>query len=296
MPARKILCQKCKKDIGKSGSIQCKSCVLWFHLPCAGVDEQFVALSSKNSGVSYKCKDCCDKPNSFNLLNTKLDNLSVQISSNNDAIDKKLESIVVNIRGEFVSRFERLEEEVANFNALVKGVDAGVDVKLKKLEEENNTLHHRLNRTDVVVSGLPKDISNLEETIKNLCRFYGISVDDRDIQHVCYMNRKQSVLVKFCNVFIRDKLMAEYHKTRSLKLGDVDRSGISTRVFLNDHFGPMASKINFICRQLLKKNKIKKFKIYNADKPKVSITYPNGSDILMGFERCIKELLPMVDN
>lgn len=298
MPAKKILCPECKKDIGKSGSIQCRNCSSWFHLPCAGLDDLFVEMSLKYNGVFFVCKDCIDKPHNLSgemkTLNEKLDCLSQQISNNKDYLNSRLDNVVQDIKTDLISRFAAVEERVSSCNNLIKDIENDFNVKIKKLDNENNTLYHRLNRSDLVISGLPKGIANLENAIKNLCAFFSITIEQRDLQHVCYMHKKGSVLVKFCNVYTRDKLMAAYIKKRNLKLNDIDKSGITTRVYLNDHFGPHASRMNYICKQLLRIKKITKYKVYNADRPTVSVTFANGQQDSMNFEKCLEKLIPLM--
>lgn len=296
MAGKKTNCGKCKKDIGRNLSAQCDECLEKLHLACAGVDEAFCILKSKNNGISFICVNCknCSTSNSslrneIDILNKKMDNMFEGMSQQNNSIDKKLEDIVIKLKSEFFSKFEKIEEELKRCQQ-AKELDSDMEYKMRKLEIDNNTLHHRLNRTDVVINGLPNKIDCLEDTIIKLCLVFNITINASDIQHACFMNGNKSVLVKFCRVRIRDCLMGEYHKTRSLKLSDIDGSDIHSRVFLNDHFTPLSARMNFVCKQLLNKKKIKKYKIYNADKPKVSILNTDGTNVMLSFEECEKLL------
>lgn len=119
MTGKKVNCGKCKKDIGKSGSVQCDDCLDWLHLACAGVDEAFCTLKAKNNGISFICKNCKNDStsnsslrNEISILNKKMDDLFEGMSQQNNSIDKKLEDIVSKLKSEFVSKFEKIEEEL----------------------------------------------------------------------------------------------------------------------------------------------------------------------------------------
>lgn len=302
MTGKKVICGKCQKDIGKGGSVQCKQCMVWFHLRCAEMSEEFCNSMAKQSGVFFKCVPCRAAANDYNQLcqqisqlHSKLDVISNQLSLHKAETEKHIASSISDLRNEFVARFEKIEAEIVSCYRQVKGLDTSVDIKMKRQEADNNVIYHRANRTDVVINGLPTAIPDLEKVVVDLCSFFGISIVANDIQHVCFMNKSKSILVKFKRVRIRDNLMAEYHKTRSLKLSDILDADVHSRVYLNDHFAPMAAKMNYICKQMLMRKKIKKYKIYNADKPKVTIYYEDGSSTSKNFYECEKLLEEVVE-
>ena len=100
------------------------------------------------------------------------------------------------------------------------------------------------------------------------------------------MNGNKLLLIKFNNVGIRDSLMKEYFKTRSLKVKDVLDGEIESRVYLNDHYSPAASNLNFLCRKMLRLNIISKFKIFNSDKLKSKLTLCDGKEVVCDMAEC----------
>lgn len=293
MTGKKSLCLKCNKDIGKGGSIQCEACTCWFHIQCVGISEQLCNLLAKQNAVSYKCESCknnmlssSDVAEQIRLISMKLDSMSNDNSAYRDDLNKKIDMLRSDIREEFTSKFANTDNKISSCVKQVKSLENCVAKEVKKLNSINNTLFHRMNRADIVVFGLLPNINDLEKTVTDLCAFYNINISATDIHHTCYFNNNKSVLVRFCNVRIRDRLMAAYNKNRSLKLADIVESDINSRVYLNDHFSPSAARMNSICKRLLKEKKIKKFKIFNGDNPKVSITYENGSKAVKNFEEC----------
>ena len=45
MAGKKVNCGKCRKDIGKSGSVQCDECLDWLHLACAEVNDAIIKFN-----------------------------------------------------------------------------------------------------------------------------------------------------------------------------------------------------------------------------------------------------------
>ena len=151
---------------------------------------------------------------------------------------------------------------------------------------ENNILHRSLNRGDIVLSGLPSGLTNLSTAVVKLCSFYDISITDRDINQVSYMNNKRLVLVKFINVSVRDSVMYRYYKQRSLTVKNILGGELTSRVYLNDHYSPAASELNKLCRKLMREKIIFKFKIFDADNVKAKLTMADGKDLVCDLDGC----------
>lgn len=158
--------------------------------------------------------------------------------------------------------------------------------KIADLEDENNMLHKRLNRADIVVNGLPDGLSDFMVIIRDIGKIYNLDISTHDINYACYFNNRKSVLYKFNNVFLRDNLMREYFKSRSLKLCDVIGGDINSRLYLNDHYSPAAGRLHTLCRKLLQKKIITKYKVLNADKVKASLTMSDGRIMTCNFSEC----------
>ncbi|KNC24377.1 hypothetical protein FF38_09742 [Lucilia cuprina] len=149
----------------------------------------------------------------------------------------------------------QMKSDIVACSKLINNIDISTTSKLMALETEINVLHHRLNRSDVVISGLPSGLNDLTSAVVSLYSYFQINASAYDIHHVCYMNHKNLVLVKFNNAGIRDSLMKEYFKTRSLK---------------------------FLVKI------ISKFKILNMDKPKAKLTMSSGNDVVYDVGECAK--------
>lgn len=145
-----------------------------------------------------------------------------------------------------------MQSDIINCSKHIKHVDSSTSSKIASLQDENNVLHKRLNHGDIVVSGLPSGLDNLVDIAIKLCSLYNINVHPADFNHVCYMYNRKAILIKLNSVFLRDSIMKEYYKTRTLKVSDLVDGDIDRRVYLNDHFSPAAGKLNALCRRLLR--------------------------------------------
>ena len=147
--------------------------------------------------------------------------------------------------------------------------------QLIRVKKELNSVHRRLNRCNVRIVGLPAGINNLQEIAIKLCQCFGITVQASDIAFAQYTYNSRSVIVKFGDVHIRDKLMKSFFEKCNLKLNDVLLNGVQSRVFINDHLTPDAAKLQNFCKKLLKAKKIKKFRILNSDTCKCKVNIDN---------------------
>ncbi|KNC24085.1 hypothetical protein FF38_06326 [Lucilia cuprina] len=127
---------------------------------------------------------------------------------------------------------------------LINSVVSSPITKIAELKIENDILHRRLNRGDIILSGMPAGLDDLMSNVVLLCMFFGITINSQDVYQVCYMNNQKLILVKFNNVSIRDRITKEYFKTRSLKLCDIMGGEVSGRVYLNEHYSSAASELN----------------------------------------------------
>ncbi|XP_046801562.1 uncharacterized protein LOC124419681 [Lucilia cuprina] len=156
-----------------------------------------------------------------------------------------------------------MKSEIVDCNKLINNVEISTSNKITALEEENNCLHRRLNRTNIIVTGLPAGIDDLMPVIMKLGTIFDVPICTYDLQYICYMNNRKSILV------------------RDFVDGDVD-----LRVYLNDHYSPAASRLNMICKKLLRKDLIKKFRIMNSDRLRVKLTLPDDSEVVYSPSQC----------
>lgn len=158
--------------------------------------------------------------------------------------------------------------------------------KISNLELDNNKLHRRLNRADVVLSGMPLGIKCLTDHILTICLFYKLAADIKDINHCYYAQRNKLIIVKFNNIQLRDDLMRAYFKGPKLQLNHVIDTEITARVYLNNNLTPAENKLQMQCRSLRKANKISWFRILNRDVPSAKIKFPDGKEVVLDAIQC----------
>lgn len=250
-------CGVCDNPVGKSkGSFMCCKCKLWFHPACAKVPENLLPLLDKTSSIAFTCLTCfnassndCDLiGDEVRALANSFNNFVKSNQESRDSFEASMSKILSDFKNEVSNCLDTMKTDLINCNKLVNKLEDSTSAKIDALKMENDILHRRLNRADIMVSGLPAGLENLSSTIISLCSFFDIDISSKDIYHACYLNNKRLILVKFNNVSIRDQIMKEYFKSRSLKVFDVIGGDINTRVYLNDHFSPAASNLNLLCR------------------------------------------------
>ncbi|KNC25784.1 hypothetical protein FF38_10918 [Lucilia cuprina] len=156
MPATKVFkCGVCKSALGKSGGIQCNTCEFWFHLPCANVSEKHLLLfTERPNSFSFNCINCSASGKNDDLVRNEIRSLK-------DSFDDFVR-ISRDDHDSFKADMSRILSE------LINNVDSSNTAKMTALELEKNILHHRLNRGDVVISGLPSDLSDLTAVVGGL--------------------------------------------------------------------------------------------------------------------------------
>lgn len=297
MPAtRTFKCGVCDAAVGKSkGSILCSKCNSWIHLTCADVTEKHLAIfSERPESFSYTCAECINTNanNSDSLqdevraLNNNFNEFVKTNQEDRDLFKASITQILTEFRNDITTCVNNMKADIVTCTKLINTIDNATSAKIATLELENDILHRRINRANIVLNGLPAALGDLTSAITSLCSFYGINVSNHDIYHICYINNKKLVLVKFNSVSLRDRIMKEYFKTRSLKLCDIIGGQIGSRVYLNDHFSPVASKLNALCRKLKKQKIILKYKILNADRVKASLTLSEGKNVTYDIMEC----------
>lgn len=294
-------CGICDESIGKKACVQCNVCAYWIHQSCTEMTDGDFEILSKNKFFKFICCNCestIDKERSLydeiRAMNKKLDDVFNKSQEDIKSLKVAFSDAVNVIKSDMGSVLTEMKSDISNCNEKIKTMESAIATKFSLLEKENHVLYRKLNRSNIVIRGLPAGLPNLVSVVVALGAFFKISVERNDINHVCYLNNKRLVLVVFNNVMIRDDIMKQYFKTRTLRrpdiIGDIlirndggsaSSSGgkITDRVFLNDHFSPIAGKLNAECRKLLQDKIISKYKIFNNDKLRAVLTLPNGDHV-----------------
>lgn len=288
MPASKShKCPSCSESVTKSsGGVICRICSQWFHNECAKISEKELQAMRVIKFNAFMCSHCESNLNSDRNQNDG------GIANGFRDLNKKLDDFMADNRAELTSiksSLDDIKSEVSSCLSEMKADIAECGARVLSLEAENNVLHRRLNRADIVVAGLPQGLDDLVSPVVALGAVFKLSVTSQDIHYACYISNRRQILVKFNSVFLRDRIMREYFKTRTLKVGDLlqgDGSDLSSRVYLNDHFSPAAGQLNAVCRKLLRLRVISKFKILNGDNLKAKLTLLNGNMVTRNLDEC----------
>lgn len=296
-------CGNCKVDIGRKRSVQCGTCLQWFHLECEDISKEFFAILDKNRNLSYNCKACHENPpetlstdafqqemrKEFSSLKKSINKLDEDVKSNHQEINSKFDSVISDIRKELSISLNLMKDEITEFKKQTNSENVGTKTKVFDLQLQNHLLHYRLHRQDIIVTGLSDNIINMNDTVVSLGAYLKVNITPSDILNAFYIKKKKSVLVKFNHVTIRDKIMEEYYRTKSLKRCDVEGGDVNTRIYLNDNYSTLANKLLQSCLTLSKDGKIKKFSIINRETPKTKITLPNGDTKTFTLNNLVKQ-------
>jgi len=195
---------------------------------------------------------CADSP----LVKAGLDiinsDLQKQIRRGLEEIKSEIKTTLDGIRTEFSNEIKNLRDNVENVNNFVKTMDDQWHTEISYLEVEINKLHKRLNRNDIIISGLPEGLTDLIAPAISIAKHFGINITATEIQQISYIFGKKAILTKFVSANTRDRILTEYFKARNMVLKNVIGGDITSRVYLNEHLSPLANKLNYTCRKLLK--------------------------------------------
>lgn len=319
---KKDQCGTCHANVTKTqNGVLCKSCYLWYHASCVNLTEEDLEAIKEFKGLSYVCSSCDKNPRNSDerqlrgeiaTLTNKFDAFVSKSDEEYRSIKKAFADVISDFKRDVFSTLNEMKTDISACSKLVKTVEASTSAKILQLENDNNALHRKFNRSNLIISGLPVGLPNLIEPVMELGSFYKVPISQHDLNHVCYINNKKSVLVRFNRVLVRDEIMKMYFKTiktQSLVVTDLikldtgvsnvqtssssDATGaqndtlqIKKRVFLNDHYSPAAGKLNAMCKKLHKDKVVLKFRVMDADKPKARLTLSDGKEIVVGVTEC----------
>lgn len=296
MPNKIHKCIICNQNVCKTQeSVQCIGCELWFHTHCANINDEAFTLIKEVKSLSFTCgwcKECPRKPleklirDEISGIDKKIDALICQNEGDLKEIKNAFSVAVDELKSDMASYRKELQSDILRCIKRVNQLDSSTSDKFSALEYETDILYRRLNRPNFIINGLPTGLPDLLDPIIKIGSIFNVTLTDSNIQQLCYINKGKSVLVRLNNVSLRDKIMKEYFKTRSLKLCEVIGGDIENRIYLNDHFSPGASALNSVCRRILRLKYVKKFKILNKDKLEAELTLPNNEIVVYNVKQC----------
>lgn len=137
---------------------------------------------------------------------------------------------------------EKLRASILNNDA----VYASKFEKLERMENEIDKLHRAARRNDILISGIPIEITDLQKTFLDICKILKFKIDSLDIisKAAELGGKNNTILVKMSSVFKRDQLMKAYWSFGELKLSQVlPALKIHSRLYLNDNLSPLMSRM-----------------------------------------------------
>lgn len=310
MPPKFVQCPACFNNVTKtSGGVKCGRCAVFFHVKCAGVSDlkkasDFICKSCSNTPAPQKGDGSGDIIKRMEELQrsieSKIDTTrsEIEISMNGgfSKLESKVNGLIQNFRNEIGGELKNVKSDVAQCYSVIKGVDEATGAKINALIAKNNVLERRLNRSDILVSGLPNKMDKIRDYVIKIAQLVGVNVSMQDINHCCYIKGSKCILVKFNSVYLRDLVMKNYFKSQPLMLENIlgvagmnevgDINTAETRVYLKDNLSPASKKLHYICRKLLMQQKIKKFYIKNMDNPKAKVYKLDGSLVYLDIQQC----------
>lgn len=301
-----FLCGSCNLDIGRKRSLLCTSCDQWFHVECQAVTKEMFSVLDKNRNLSYTCKECFENPPTdaadsnvfkqemrmeFASLQRTLRSLATDIKKEQDELKVKIDAVVSdisNIRAEFANSVKLMRDEVDKCKNMITSNDASTSKKMYDLELQNHSLYFRSCRSEVIITGLSNSLNNINEAVIKLCNYFKVQINASEICKAVYIKNKNAILVKFKKISTRDKIMSEYFRTKSLTRSDIEEGAATTRVYLNDNFSPLGTKLLRLCWKLGKDKLINRYSIIYREIPKTKITMPNGDIKTVDLQELLK--------
>lgn len=105
-----------------------------------------------------------------------------------------LHYIVAELRAEVSTLISSIKSDVSDCNNRIAQVETFTSSRVSMLEIENNSLHRKFNRSDVIIRGLPAGLDDLGAIATGLATYYKVPSNPYIVNHACYINNKQIVL------------------------------------------------------------------------------------------------------
>lgn len=158
-------------------------------------------------------------------MNQKFDEQKTQMEKHTQTFLKmfevRVEQMVNDVRNDLSTDLTNLKSNVEVCQQSAKRINEVTCNKLDGLVAHNNVLERRLNRSNILIKGLNKGIKNLRKPVLKIASICNVSIQHTDVQHCCYIGNGEVVLVKFNSIYLRDTIMANYFKIKSILLKDV---------------------------------------------------------------------------
>lgn len=266
-----LTCIICSAICKKSDSVVCALCNEYQHVECLLKMSNLTQndnISKVKPGYSFGCKKCSNSSN--NTMTKKIDAVEKQLLDLTNIIKESVTSQLADIKVDLsksIYNSQKFEEETSK--------------KIDELEYENNSLRKQLNRSDILVNGLPSYMTteDLYSTAISIGKACDINISEYDIHFCAWIKKKSAVLIKFNNVLKRDLIMKNYRKKYDLKLCDVTETDIEKRIYLNNHFIPLEAKLHYLCRSKIKLGEIKSYRIHTYSNPiKIKLINANNEE------------------
>lgn len=318
-----LICSNCQSNCSKGTYVKCDKCSNLFDIKCANqltptfTKAKLEAMCSKG-GKGYICYNCSSTSKELNIndliirFEIGMSKLSDQIASSGveiqdisskvDQFDGRLTAISDQISREVISQLTTIKNGLDDCLGQVNDVRKNTSLKIERLHVENNSLRRILNRGDLVISGIPSDLSS-EETLQvlmNIAKYYNVEMLHNEIHFYTWIKKRSTLLVKYNNILKRDMILKKYrndyklvlskiyqtskNQTDGINTSKINDPNIESRVYINDHATPVESKLQYLCRTLLKNGNINKYRIIYADDPKAIITKKDGIEETMNLD------------
>uniref|UniRef100_A0A1A9ZQ11 Uncharacterized protein n=1 Tax=Glossina pallidipes TaxID=7398 RepID=A0A1A9ZQ11_GLOPL len=207
-----------------------------------------------------------------------------RVVSNLNATAERLEEQRLRMSEEIFSKLEDMSSKMDSWAERVDELERSAKKRIVQLERKNNRLHCYMNRADIVIKGIPRTVNSekLRDIVIAIGKVYGVAIAPVNISFCSRIQRQGAVLAKFNNVAERDLIMKRYFTDLKLKLCQIyNTHDVVSRVYLDHNYTPVVAKMRYICRNLLREEKIKKFTIINFCNPKAKLTFVTNSEICL---------------
>lgn len=281
-------CGVCDKETTGTRCLLCRSCDVWYHAECESVSKVLFSTLDKNRNLAYTCAACVENPpdNSDNAFKMEMRKEFAAIKDSHRTLADDMKTVVGEIRAELANGLKEIKDDVLNCRTLISSHDMANKKKFYDLELQNHVLQHRLNRSDIVITGLSDKLADLNAIVKGLGAYLKVEIIPADISNVMYIRNRRAILVKFVEVSKRDKLMSAYYKSKSLKVSDVIDVIDDKRVYMNDNYSTLANKLLKLCWKLKNDKKINGYSIINREVLKTKIIMLNGEVKIANIQEC----------